>query len=408
MLYGWGTHTMETAMSKKQTISRRGFVGGTAAALGYLGLHPESLRGEQPAKLVPGASYFRQESDEYDALAKLNFNENPYGPSAAAREAMNYAFKYSMRYGYPDGGITDAIAEHHGVAGDNLLLGAGSGEILEVVGLTFLEHGKKVIGVEPSYGSVYRHATRIDAEAITLPLDPDYRQNIPALIAATKKHYRDVGFVYLCNPNNPTGRTVTDSEVRQLLDGIPEDVPVLIDEAYHHFVEDPEYATSIPYALEGRPVIVARTFSKIFGMAALRLGFAVASPEMIQRMRPYSTGSVNVLVKWGAAAALEDRASQEWVRKTTLGLRKKTVAELESMGHSVIPSETNFFMVHTGRPVDDVRREFRARGVAVGRPFPPMLEHLRVSIGTEEEMARFMVAWKEIFGTATGGGGGGG
>ncbi len=382
-------------MSNKR-VSRRRFLGGAAASLGYLGLHPEPLVATPPRGL-PGGPLLRQEADDYDSLAKLHFNENPYGPSEPVLAAMTKAFKYSMRYGYPDGGVVSAIAEHHGVKPNNLLLGAGSGEILEVVGLTFLDHDKKVVGVDPSYNSVYRHASGIDAEAIKVPLLDDYRQNIPALIEATNRNYREVGFVYLCNPNNPTGRTVSASEVRQLLDGIPEDVPVLIDEAYHHFVEDPDYATSIPYVLEGRQVIVTRTFSKLFGMAAMRLGFAIAPPALIQRMRPYSTGSVNALVKWGAVAALEDKKSQKWVRQTTLDLRKKTTRELEAMGYDVIPSETNFFMMRTGRPVEEVRAAFRKHGVAVGRPFPPMLEHLRVSVGTEQEMGRFMTAFKEIF-----------
>ena len=144
--------------------------------------------------------------------------------------------------------------------------------------------------------------------------------------------------------------------------------------------------------------------SSDFGMAAMRLGFAIASPEMIRLMSPYSTGSVNALVKWGAVAALEDTAAQERVRRVTLQLRKKTTRELESLGFSCIPSETNFFMMHTGRHVVEVGAEFRKRGVAVGRPFPPMLEHLRVSIGTEQEMDRFMTAFKDIFAitTATG------
>lgn len=387
-------------MSAKQNVSRRGFMGSAAAALGVVGLNPRVLRAERAdwrQRSLAAGSLLQQEADEYDALAKLHFNENPYGPSESVIEAMTKAFKYSMRYGYPDGGVASVIAEHHGVDRENILLGAGSGEILEVVGLTFLDNDKKVVGVDPSYGSVYRHASGIDAEAIKVPLLDDYRQNIPALIDATNKNYREVGFVYLCNPNNPTGRTVSAAEVRQLLDGIPEDVPVLIDEAYHHFVEDSEYATAIPYVLEGRQVIVARTFSKLFGMAAMRLGFAIASPEMIEQMQPYSTGSVNALVKWGAVAALEDTEAQTRVRQVTLGLRKKTTSELETLGYNVIPSETNFFMMHTGRPVEEVRDAFREKGVAVGRPFPPMLEHLRVSIGTEEEMGRFMVAFKEIF-----------
>ncbi len=383
-------------MDQRSHLSRRHFMGGAAAALGYLGLpHGGELRA---ASVVRSARRYPPEQEfDYDGYAKLHFNENPYGPPETALEAMRGAFKYANRYGYPDGGIHDAIAEHHGVPRDHVLLGAGSGEILEVVGLTFLGPGKKVVGVEPSYTQVYSHASGIHADAIKLPLLDDFRQDIPALIEATNRHYREVGFVYLCNPNNPTGRTVTAAEVRQLLDGIPPDVPVLIDEAYHHFVEDPEYATSVPYVLEGRPVIVARTFSKIFGMAAMRLGYAVATPEIVRRMRVYSTGSVNALVRWGAAAALRDRQAQDRVRAVTLRLRRETTRELGEWGYDTIPSETNFFMVHTGRPATEVREDFRARGIRVGRPFPPMLEHLRVSIGTEEEMGRFVAAFKEIF-----------
>ncbi len=382
-------------MNKTRGISRRRFIGGGATALGAVGLSPV-LGHAAPPRRRPWVDGY-QEVDPYDALAKLSSNENPYGPSESVLEAMNSAWKYANRYGYPDGGIQDAIAEHHGVPRDHILLGAGSGESLEVVGLTFLEPGKVVVGVEPSYGFVYSHATGIDAEAITLPLLPDHRQDMQALIDTTLENRAKVGFVYLCNPNNPTGRTVTATEVRQLLDGIPEDVPVLIDEAYHHFVEDPDYATSVPYILEGRPVIVARTFSKIYGMAAMRLGYAIARPDIIRSMRAYSTGSVNALVKWGGAAALRDAKASDWVRRTTLALRKRTTAELEEMGYEVIPSETNFFMVKTGRDVSEVRAAFREKGVAVGRPFPPMLDYLRVSIGTENEMKRFMTAWKEIF-----------
>ena len=383
-------------MDRKQGVSRRGFVGGAAATLGYLGLHPESLLAAAGTR-IPGGELFRQERDEYDSLAKLSFNENPYGPSEKVLEAMTMAFKYSMRYGYPDGGITQAIADHHGVGRENILLGAGSGEILEVVGLTFLDHAKMVVGVEPSYAAVYTHASGIEAESLTLPLEVDHSQNIQRMIDATRRNYRDVGFVYLCNPNNPTGLTVTAEEVKELVYGIPEDVPILIDEAYHHFVEHPGYATSIPYVLEGRPVIVARTFSKIYGMAAMRLGYAIAPPEMIQRMQAYSTGSVNALVKWGGAAALEDKASERRVRDVTLALRKKTIRGLEGFGYEVIPSDTNFFMVHVRRNVVDVARDFRERGILVGRPFPPMTEHLRVSVGTEDEMDRFLTAFEDIF-----------
>lgn len=386
-------------MTGQSAVSRRGFVGGVATTLGWLGLAPTAellAQGTQGAQ-AGAAPRARRTSDEYDGLVKLANNENPWGPYDSVMEAMTGAFKYGNRYGYPDGGITEAIAEHHGVKPENVLVSAGSGEILEMVGLTFLRDNKKVVGVEPSYSQVYSHATNIKSEAILIPLLRDHRQNIPAMVRATRSYYRDVGFVYLCNPNNPTGRIVTAAEVRQLLDGIPEDIPVLIDEAYHHYVEDPAYATSMPYVLEGRPVIIARTFSKIAGLAGMRLGYAVAPRELIRMMRPWGTGSVNAIVKWGGVAALRDTASQERVRRTTLALRKQAVAELASLGYPSIPSETNFFMVHIKRPVQPVIEEFRKKGVLVGRPFPPMTEYLRVSVGTEDEMRRFSVAFREIF-----------
>ncbi|HUF26132.1 MAG TPA: histidinol-phosphate transaminase [Gemmatimonadaceae bacterium] len=382
-------------MEGKRAVSRRGFVGGLATAVGYLTLRPPA---DLLAHGIPGP-LFQQGTDAYDALAKLAFNENPYGPSESAMRAMTRAFKYANRYGYPDGDIADEIARHHGVPRENIMLGAGSGEILSVVGLAFLQGGRKVVGVEPTYSQVYSHASGIKADVIRLPLLDDFRQDMPATIAAVKRHHRDVGFVYLCNPNNPTGRIIPAREIKQLLDAIPEDVVVLVDEAYHHYVQDPTYATSVPHVLEGRNVIVARTFSKIYGMAAMRLGYAVAPRELIQRMRPWSTGSINALVRWGGVAALADTESEARVRRTTIDLRERTVADLKAMGYSTIPSETNFFMLHLRRPVQPVIQEFRTRGVAVGRPFPPLTEHLRVSVGTAEEMRRFMTAFREIMAT---------
>ncbi len=374
-------------------FSRRHFMGSAAAALGALGLRPATALGAGIRPPPPGL----EPRDPYDDLAKLSSNENPYGPSDKMMASMNAAWKYSNRYGYPDGDILEKIADHHGVGTRNIMMNAGSGETLKVAGLAFLKHDEKVVGVEPTFLTVYRAAAGIDADAIVRPLLGDHTQDIDDLIKVTRRNYRDVGMVYVCNPNNPTGVVVSDDDIRRLLDGIPEDIPVLIDEAYHHFVQDPSYATAVPYIKEGRKVLVTRTFSKIYGMAGLRLGYGIAPAEMIDEMRVYSTGSVNALVKWGGVAALEDHESEAWVRDTTISLREATANELRGQGFEVIPSETNFFMVHTGRPASEVRAEFRKHDVAVGRDFPPMLDYLRVSIGTEEEMKRFLTAWNQIF-----------
>ena len=382
-------------MDETRRFSRRGFVGGVATAISYLTLEPSSRLWAQSV-LGNAAPRTRRTADEYDSLAKLANNENPYGPSEAVMKAMQQAFKYANRYGYPEGGITEAIAKHHGVKEENVMLGSGSGEILDVVCNTYLHNGRKILSSEPSYDVLYQHVTAYKADAIRVPVLPDFRQDIPGLIKAARMYSRDIGFVYICSPNNPTGRIVTQREIKQLLDGIPEDMPVLIDEAYFHFVEDPEYGPSVPHVLDGRPVIVTRTFSKIAALAGMRLGYAIAPKEMIRDMRPNATGTINAIVKYGGVAALKDTETQARVKRVTLDLRKKTTADLQTLGYAVIPSEANFFMVHLRRPVQPVIEEFKKKGVLVGRPFPPLLEHLRVSVGTADEMSRFLTTFKEI------------
>jgi histidinol-phosphate aminotransferase len=382
-------------MYRKHPVSRRGFVGGAAAALGYLGFKPTGGLWAEEAFALP------QQDNAYDAMAKLANNENPYGPPESVMKAMTNAFKYANRYGYPDGDVHEKVAAHHGVKPENVLLAAGGAEILNITGQAFLKDGLKVLGVEPSYTNVYQYATSIRSDAIKLPLRADFTQDIPAMIHAARTWSREIGFVYLVNPNNPTGRIVSAKEVKQLLDGVPEGMPVLIDEAYHHFVDDPAYATSIPYVLEDRPVIILRTFSKIVGLAGMRFGYAVAPRPLIQKMRMELTGTINALVKWGAVAALQDTESQARVKKLNTELRNKTTAALNALGYETVPSETNFFLVNLKRPIGPVAAEFRSKGVLVGRAFPPLTEHLRVSVGTAAEMDRFMVAFKEIFSSRT-------
>jgi histidinol-phosphate aminotransferase len=388
-------------MADRTSVSRRRFVGGLAAALGYVSTGPNLdvfAQGRAAGQGRPGmgAGRPRQTAAEYDALAKIANNENNWGIPDSVMKSMEGAWKYAGRYGYPDPGINEAIAQYDGIKPEHIMLGAGSGEILNVVGVTFLQGGKKVLGVTPSYNSVYSHATSLKTEAITFPLTKDYRQDIGMFLDLAKKHASEIGFVYVVNPNNPTGVIVTKDEIKQLLDGLPAGMPVLIDEAYHHYVDDPRYATAMPYVNEGRPVIVARTFSKIAGMAAMRIGYAAAPPEILAKMRPYSTGSVNVLARYGATATLKDPSAMAEVKRKTKELREKTGKELTALGYEVIPSQANFFMVGLRREVQPVIQAFRSEGVLVGRPFPPMTQHLRVSIGTAEEMDRFMAAFKKI------------
>jgi len=389
-------------MEDRNAVSRRKFVGGLAAAIGYVSTGPNldlfaqgraAGQGRQPAG--PTLSSADAEA-QYDAMAKLANNENNFGIPDSVMKAMTDHWKYAGRYGYPGAGVQQAIAEYDGIKPENVLLSHGSGEILSIIGTALLQGGKKVIGVDPTYASVYSHASNIKAEAIRIPLTKDHRQPMDQIIEAANKYKDEVGFVYICNPNNPTGVIVKKQEMKQLMESIPAGMPVLIDEAYHHYVDDPDYATSMPLVNEGRQVIIARTFSKIAGMAALRIGYAAGPPELLQKLRVYQGGVINVLAQYGAVAALKDKAAMADVKAKTIALREKTAKDLKALGYEVIPSQANFFMVGLRREVQPVITAFREEGVLVGRPFPPMTQHLRVSVGTAEEMDRFLVAFKKV------------
>ena len=397
-------------------VTRRTFMGGLAAAISVVATEKEGLtqgRGQRGGGAgAPGAAGAQRGAAANPAVpnVKLSNNENPYGISDTVKAAMNESFKYGHLYGTPDGGLNEALLAYHpGIKRENILMGSGSGEILHLAGTAFLiDKHKKVVGVEPTYNDVYSQATNIQAESIRIPLLPDFNQNIPAIIKAVKLNYREVGLVYICNPNNPTAMILNKKDVKQLLDALPDDVPVLIDEAYHHFVDNPNYESSIQSVIEGRPVIVARTFSKIGGLAAMRLGYAMARPDLLAEMRRFQSGSINVAVRFAGATVLKDTEAAARVKKLNTEIRNKTTTELKGLGFEVLPSDANFFMVGVKREVQGVIEDFRKKNITVGRPFPPMTQHLRVSVGTQEEMNKFMTAFKEIFTgaktTAAGGG----
>ena len=218
------------------------------------------------------------------------------------------------------------------------------------------------------------------------------------MIEATNKNAAQIGFFYLCNPNNPTGVVVTAKEVKQVVEGIPKDMPILIDEAYHHFVDDPAYGTAVPYILEGRPVIVARTFSKIAALAAMRIGYALAPAEIVRKMRPYSMGSVNALAKWGAVASLKDTAGQADVQEEDHRPAQQDDARARGLR---LPDD----------PVADQLLHGQPRGPhgAAGDPGVPREGHpRRPSVPADdqpparvdrhrEDMDKFLKGFKEIF-----------
>ena len=385
-------------MNRQGGATRRHFMGGLVTAFGISRLSPFGFALQERRQIQVFADGVRTDLQaEYDGMVKLSSNENPYGPSEAVMRAMTGAWKYANRYGYPDGGITEAIAAHHKVTTDQVLLGSGSAEVLKAADDAFLPGHLKVVGVEPTFEVVYRFATNSRAEAVTVALREDHAVDTNEIIRVTRLNARDVGLIYICNPNNPTGNIVPKDDIKLLLDSVPEDIPVLIDEAYHHFVDNADYESSVKYVLEGRNVIVTRTFSKIAALAGMRLGYGIASKELIDQMRRVIYGSINAVVKYGGVAALQDTAYEAKIKQLNRQVRDRTTAQLKTLGYEVIPSDTNFFMVNVRRDATLVRDEFRKRGILVGRKFPPMDTWLRVTVGSDEDMQRFVAAFKEIF-----------
>jgi len=332
-----------------------------------------------------------------DKAILLNSNENPYGPSKKALEAMKNSLVSAARY--PDALITEmteAIARLHGVAPEQVMLGCGSGDILRITAQTFLGPGREVVMADPSYEEMWVHAQTTGAVQRKVKLTADFRHDLPEMDAVCGEK---TGLVYVCNPCNPMGTIVYRDELGAFAGRVPRAAALVVDEAYHHFVVDPRYGSALDLLPSAPNLVIARTFSKIFGMAGMRLGYAVSSPGMIGRMRRYALWNpLNAAVLEAGLASLSDAEHVERQRKLNNDTRDWVCQELTRMGRRCIPSHTNFFMVDTGRDSSEVAGEFRKRDVLVGRKFPPLDNWLRVSVGTRKEMEAFLKAAREILG----------
>ena len=325
----------------------------------------------------------------------LNSNENPYGPSPKALEAFGKAGLVANRY--PDAledEMCSAIAKHHRVAPDQVVLGCGSSEILQMADEAFAGPGRRVVAAEPTFEAVLLYAKALRAEAVKVPLSADFRHDLSKMGAAAAE---GVGLVYVCNPNNPTGTIVTGDELSAFVESVPPGVTVLVDEAYHHFVEEPAYRTAVGLIGRHPNVVVARTFSKIYGMAGLRLGYAVGSKERIAEMTTFASFSnANAAVLAAALASLQDADHLVRMRKALNDARRWLSGEMARQGRRTIPSEANFLMVDVGGDVAPVIGAFRSRSILVGRKFPSLPNWLRITVGKPDEMQAFAAALAEI------------
>src|SRR2546426_1676587 len=334
-------------------------------------------------------------------VVRLSSNENPYGPSPKALKAMNDAFSLAWRY--PDEHadvLIEKLAKINGVNRDQILLGDGSGEILKLCAETFtgpMAHSKNagrgtMVVADPTFEAILNHASVNGAEVVKIPLTRSFSHDLAKMAAAAKE-----GLVYICNPNNPTASITPKNEVRDFIAKTSRQTMILVDEAYFHYADSPDYESVIPLIKDHPNLIVARTFSKIYGMAGLRCGYCVAQHETTERMRPHQTwDSVNIMALAAAITSLDDPDQIANGRRLTSETKAFLSGELDTMGYKQIPSQANFVMIDVKRPVVPVIQAFKQRNVQVGRLFPALPNHMRVTIGKKAEMETFLSAFRQI------------
>jgi histidinol-phosphate aminotransferase len=320
----------------------------------------------------------------------INANENPLGPCAEAAEAMRNIIAKGGRYNYGDTDtFRQTLAEQEGVKENYVQPFAGSSAPLHQAVLAFTSPSKPYVMADPGYESGGSAARFIGAKVIKLPLTKDYKHDVKAMAAADP----NTGLIYVCNPNNPSGTLTPKEEIEWLVANKPKGCIVMVDEAYTHISGAP-FSTDL-VAMD-KDVIVLRTFSKIYGMAGLRAGAAIARPDILQKMTQYSAGAMPVTGMVGAYTSLRVKNLVPERRKFIKDIREDVFAFLDKHNFSYVPSVSNKFMVDTKRPANDVIMALRNEKVYIGRPWPVWPNHVRVSVGTQEEMNKFKAAFLKV------------
>jgi histidinol-phosphate aminotransferase len=328
------------------------------------------------------------------SVVRLSANENPYGPSSKALQAITDSFGLACRY--PDEHnnlLIDKLAKLNGVNHDQILLGDGSSEILKLCAETFTgkERGT-LVAADPTFEAILEQAKINDAEVIKIPLTATFAHDLPKMLTTAKG-----GLIYVCNPNNPTASITPKDELRDFIAKTPPETVILVDEAYFHYADSPDYESVIPLVKDHPNLIVARTFSKVYGMAGLRCGYCVAQAETIKHMRPHQMwDSVNCMALAAATASLDDPDQVTNGQRSNSEAKTFTTSELNRLGYKSIPSQANFIMFDCKKPVVLLIKAMKERNVHVGRLFPALPNHMRLTIGKKSEMESFLAAFREV------------
>ena len=386
---------MPQSMFQSSSLDRRSFFRRTLTGGAAMGL-VSTPWWEAAAQLVEGTPLrdIRGVGLDDTELVQLSINENPLGSSRRAIEAVAKAMFGMNRYPFHNQ-LEEALAKHHDVPPETILTGVGSSEILNLLVLAaFWDRSGNIVTAFPSYPSIPGKTEELGREVRRVPIRGDYGINLEAMANAIDSETR---IVSVCNPNNPTGQVLDATELRQFIEAVPEDVVVCMDEAYIHFVEDPDYPSTIPLALEQPNVLVARTFSKAYGLGGVRVGYGIGHPDLVARLARFGLGDLNknMLSIAAALGALEDPGhvtrSVEIVREG----KRYLYSAFEDMGYEPLRTQTTFVTVEVGSDLETFIERLREQKVVVRQAFD-MDGYMRVSVGLPRENEAFAEELRKV------------
>ncbi|TVP51424.1 MAG: aminotransferase class I/II-fold pyridoxal phosphate-dependent enzyme [Mongoliibacter sp.] len=330
----------------------------------------------------------------FNTPIRLGSNENPYGPSAAMRKAMTEAFDNGCRYPWSyNAALQDMIAEREGVTSEHVVLVAGSTEGLKVAGITYAGKGDEIISGLPTFLTMMDYAKVWGADVNWVPLNKDMDYDLEEI---EKRITSKTKLVFLCNPNNPTGKLLNKNAVMDFCESACKKTMIFSDEAYYDYIEDPEYPSMIELVKKGENVIVSKTLSKVYGLAGIRMGYLIAKPEIAKMLKERVVANTNIMAIEAGKSALQDEEFYKFSLAKNLECRKMIESTLDELGLDYLPSQANFVFFNAKQDVSNLAVKMLEKGVIIGRPFPPMNNWCRISTGTVEEVAFFNQALKEL------------
>lgn len=368
-------------------VSRRGFLRTLTAGA----VASSAVAWAGTAGATAGVS--RRTERDRDGYLLLDSNENAYGPSAKVLEAVQSATENIHRYPFRDyEGIISDIASLHRVDSNRVLLGCGSTDLLRAAAAAFSKTGQRVLTAAPTFEDLGTYAKTRGADVASVPLRSDFAHDLEAM---RRRIEGPAGLVYICNPNNPTASITPRADIEDFLAHLPASWLVVIDEAYHHYVNaSARYVSFLDRPADDERVVVLRTFSKIHALAGLRIGYAVAAPQLIAQLEAQLTDiDLNTVAVAAARAALKDDAAVREAVKRNTDDRQEFFNQAMARMLKPIDSQTNFVMMDAHQPADHVIDHFLKNKIRIGRHFPPLKHHVRVSLGTPAAMEEFWRVW---------------